>query len=79
MERVFLVHYGEVGLKGKNRSFFEKRLVQNIKRSLKGLGCADVHRIYGRILVTLQPDSNITAIREKLSEIIGIAISRLLV
>ena len=73
MERVFLIHYGEVGLKGKNRSFFEKKLVQNIKRSLKGMGCADVQRIHGRILVTLQPDADITAIREKLDKVMGIA------
>ena len=73
MERVFLIHYGEVGLKGKNRSYFEKKLVQNIKRSLKGLGCLDVYRIYGRILVTFQADSDITAIREKLSKIMGVA------
>ena len=73
MERVFLVHYGEIGLKGKNRSYFENRLVQNIRRSLKGMGCADVYRIYGRILVPLQPDSDITAIREKLCKVVGIA------
>ena len=73
MDRVFLVHYGEIGLKGKNRSYFENRLVQNIRRSLKGMGCADVYRIYGRILVTLQPDSDIPAIREKLGKVMGIA------
>ena len=73
MERVFLVHYGEIGLKGKNRSYFENRLVQNIGRSLRGMGCADVYRIYGRILVTLHPDSDITAIREKLCKVMGIA------
>ena len=73
MERVFLVHYGEIGLKGKNRSYFENRLVQNIRRSLRGMGCADVYRIYGRILVTLHPDSDITAIREKLCKVMGIA------
>ncbi|MDE0186047.1 MAG: tRNA 4-thiouridine(8) synthase ThiI [Candidatus Poribacteria bacterium] len=73
MDRVFLVHYGEVGLKGKNRSFFENKLVQNIRRSLKGSGCADVKRIYGRILVPIQPECDVTAIREKLGKVMGIA------
>ena len=57
MEKLFLVHYGEIGLKGKNRSFFEKKLAQNIKLSLKGMGCAEVRRIYGRLLVMSAPRS----------------------
>ena len=73
MEKLFLVHYGEIGLKGKNRSFFEKKLAQNIKLSLKGMGCAEVRRIYGRILVMLQPEANVAAIQERLGKVMGIA------
>ncbi len=73
MEKLFLVHYGEVGLKGKNRSFFEKKLVQNIRLSLKGTGYAEVRRIYGRILVTLHPEADIVAIQERLGKVMGIA------
>ena len=73
MEKLFLVHYGEIGLKGKNRSFFEKKLVQNIKLSLKGMGCAEVRRIYGRILVMLQPEADVAAIQERLGKVMGIA------
>ena len=40
MEERFMIHYAEVGLKGKNRAFFEKRLVQNVKQSLRGTGYA---------------------------------------
>ena len=73
MEKLFLVHYGEIGLKGKNRSFFEKKLAQNIKLSLKGMGCAEVRRIYGRILVMLHPEADVAAIQERLSKVMGIA------
>ncbi len=73
MEKLFLVHYGEIGLKGKNRSFFEKKLAQNIKLSLQGMGCAEVRRIYGRILVMLQPEADVTAIQERLGKVMGIA------
>jgi thiamine biosynthesis protein ThiI len=73
MEKLFLVHYGEIGLKGKNRSFFEKKLAQNIKLSLKGMGCAEVRRIYGRILVMLHPEANVAAIQERLGKVMGIA------
>jgi thiamine biosynthesis protein ThiI len=30
-----LIHYGEIALKGKNRNYFESRLVQNIKNQLE--------------------------------------------
>ncbi len=73
MEKLFLVHYGEVGLKGKNRSFFEKKLVQNIRLSLKDTGYAEVQRIYGRILVTLRPEADVVAIQERLGKVMGIA------
>lgn len=72
MEKLFIVHYGEIGLKGKNRSFFEQKLVQNIRLSLEGMGFAEVRRIYGRILVTLQPEANVEAIRGRLAKIMGI-------
>ena len=73
MEKLFLVHYGEIGLKRGNRSFFEKKLAQNIKLSLKGMGCAEVRRIYGRILVILHPEADVAAIQERLGKVMGIA------
>jgi len=35
MKNVIIVHYAEIALKGKNRSFFEKILKTNIERALK--------------------------------------------
>ena len=73
MQNVFIVHYGEVGLKGKNRSFFENRLVRNIRYALEGTGYADVRRIHGRILVRLDADSDIPEIQRRLGNVMGIA------
>ena len=73
MEKLFLVHYGEIGLKRGNRSYFEKKLAQNIKMSLKGMGCTEVRRIYGRLLVMLHPEAAIEKIRERLGKVMGIA------
>ena len=73
MEKLFLVHYGEIGLKRGNRFYFEKKLAQNIKLSLKGMGCAEVRRIYGRLLVMLQPEADVVAIQERLGKVMGIA------
>ena len=73
MQKVFIVHYGEVGLKGKNRSFFENRLVRNIRHALEGTEFADVRRIHGRLLVTLSTNADIPEIQRRLGAVMGIA------
>ena len=73
MQNVFIVHYGEVGLKGKNRSFFENRLVRNIRQALEGTEYTDVQRIHGRLLVTLGATSDIPEIQRRLGNVMGIA------
>ena len=73
MEELFTVHYAEVGLKGKNRVFFEKRLVNNIKLSLRGTGYAEVERLHDRILVHLGQNADITEVKRHLRQIMGIA------
>ncbi len=50
--KVQLVRYGEIGLKLGNRAFFEKKLVDNIRRLIRSLGCTgSVERMRGRIIV----------------------------
>ena len=73
MEELFSVHYAEVGLKGKNRVFFEKRLVNNIKLSLRGTGYAEVERLHDRILVHLGQNADITEVKRCLRQVMGIA------
>ncbi len=48
---VFLVHYHEIGLKGHNRSTFERQLMHNIEFVCSGLPIERVSKISGRILV----------------------------
>jgi len=48
---LFLVHYDEVGVKGKNRPVFEQLLQNAIHFALHGLPCRDVKRLSGRIIV----------------------------
>ncbi len=73
MEELFIVHYAEVGLKGKNRVFFEKRLAQNIRKSLQGTRYAEIQRLHDRILVQLQPHADIALIEKRLSYVMGVA------
>ena len=37
MEKVIIVRYSEIHLKGKNRGYFERVLILNMEKSLKGL------------------------------------------
>ena len=53
-QRICLVHYHEIGLKGHNRSNFEKRLVKNIEALLGGFPVVTIHRISGRLCVFLR-------------------------
>ena len=49
-ERVCLVHYHEIGLKGRNRSVFERRLQENLDAALVGLPVGRVERIASRLV-----------------------------
>lgn len=53
-QRICLVHYHEIGLKGRNRSNFEKRLVKNLEALLVRFPVVTIHRISGRLCVFLR-------------------------
>jgi thiamine biosynthesis protein ThiI len=65
-----LVHYSEIGLKGGNRDFFEKKLVSNIKTALSDFK-PFVKRLSGRIMVIHEGDES--KIEERLRKVPGIA------
>lgn len=51
MEKVILIRYGEIMLKGLNRPSFEKKLADNIKKTISNLGKIRIRRIQARIYV----------------------------
>jgi thiamine biosynthesis protein ThiI len=50
MMDIYVIHYGEIGLKGKNRDYFERALMRNIERALGGPDYG-VRRRFGRIII----------------------------
>ena len=50
MEKVVIIRYSEMHLKGKNRGWFERLFVVNLEKSLKGIK-HEIHRQSGRYLV----------------------------
>ena len=53
-QRIILVHYHEIGLKGHNRASFEMRLLKNLEALLADFPVVTIHRISGRICVFLR-------------------------
>jgi tRNA uracil 4-sulfurtransferase len=68
-----LVHYSEVALKGKNRSWFVGRLVRNIHGALAGLHVKEVRTPIGRIEIVLAQDEVLPEALDRLKRIFGIA------
>ncbi len=68
-----LVHYSEVALKGKNRSWFVHRLVRNLHAALAGLHVKEVRTPAGRIEIVLGQDWTMGEIKDRLSRVFGIA------
>ncbi len=72
-DRIFVVHYHEIGLKGRNRDRFEEQLCANIRKALSGLPFKAARRISGRLLVALQTDSPADAVARRLQTVFGVA------
>ncbi|MBQ8197651.1 MAG: tRNA 4-thiouridine(8) synthase ThiI [Clostridia bacterium] len=79
MKTAIIIRYCEIHLKGKNRSFFEKMLKENIKRSLKGIDFKFTV-MHSRYLIEDFDDNDYEYIIDKLGKIAGIhTVSRALV
>jgi thiamine biosynthesis protein ThiI len=71
--RSIVVHYQEIALKGKNRSWFVSRLVQNLRRALADLDVEAVRPLMGRIEIVIGPDADTEEIGARLRRTFGIA------
>ncbi len=65
-----LIRYGEISLKGRNRSQFEDILINNIRHSLKDYSYHNIKKAYGRIY--LDCDQNWEELVDVLQNIFGI-------
>ncbi len=70
MQDILLIKYGELALKGDNRSFFENKLIKNIKHALSDFKEVKVEKTHGRIYV--ECDGDIEEVIERLKKVFGI-------
>jgi len=71
MEKVIIIRYSELYLKGKNRGYFERVFATNIEKSLKGLK-HEIKRQSGRYLLENFEESETDEILERLKRVFGI-------
>ena len=68
-----VVHYNEIGLKGKNQPLFLRRLAANLLRATAGTGVRRADERSGRLVLSLSRDADWPTIRERVRCIFGIA------
>ena len=71
MEKVIIIRYSEIFLKGKNRGFFERALETNVHRALKGFTYQFI-RQSGRYFVRDFDETQTETIIEKLQKVFGV-------
>lgn len=68
-----VVHHHELGLKGKNRDFFEEILTRNLRRALNGTGFDKVKREAGRITFWFGDEGAVHEAGERAARVFGVA------
>ena len=70
MEKVIIVRYCEIHLKGKNRGYFEKIFMMNLEKALVGIR-HEIRKPSGRYIVENFDQTRTEEILEKLSRVFG--------
>ncbi len=71
MQKAILVRYSEIFLKGKNKGFFEKELLNNIIYAVRDYECT-VNKISGRFLITNYADKSENKIINAAKNVFGV-------
>jgi thiamine biosynthesis protein ThiI len=68
-----VIHYKELMLKGRNRPWFVKILVRNLRTALADLDIRSIRSVMGRIEIDLGAATSWESVRERVRHIFGIA------
>lgn len=71
MENVIIVRFGEINLKGKNKRFFESKLIKHIKNNIKGIEEVAVYQEYSRVYIKSREEDQ-GEIIDKVRKVFGI-------
>ena len=70
---LFIVRFGETALKGKNKSYFEKKLVDRVKKILRKFSGVDVYREEGLVFVSANSENSQGELVGEISKVFGIS------
>ncbi len=73
MKKAFLIKYGEIALKGKNRYMFENILMDQVRHRIESLGEFKVQKEQGRIFVEPFSEYDEDKVLKAIQEVFGIA------
>lgn len=71
MDRVLSISIGEIALKGKNRKYFEDKLISRMKKAIKGLDYTKIYKEQGKIYIEGAED-NFEPMVDKLRKVFGL-------
>ena len=71
-KNIFIVRCGEVALKGQNKPYFEKMLVERIRKLLKKIPGTEVNRHEGLIFVYSDKDTDKDVIIKEIKKVFGV-------
>ncbi len=71
--RCVMIHYNEIGLKGKNQPLFLRRLEANLLKATAGTGIRRVEERSGRMVLPLFGEADWEAVRDRIRCVFGIA------
>ena len=74
-----LVHYSEIGLKKNNRSFFEKKFINNLSKHISELPHSKIKLVSARILIDNIDISKWSEYKKRLSYAMGLANATLMI
>ena len=72
MEQALLIRYGEIHLKGQNRPFFERTLVQNIQKAALAVAPCKLVRDQGRFLLVDYDRQSAVALMAAVNRVFGV-------
>jgi tRNA uracil 4-sulfurtransferase len=64
--------YAEIALKGRNRSQFMRKLINNIKRAVKGMPVESINHVESRLLIHLSDPEASNEVAARLREVFGL-------
>lgn len=70
MEKVVIIRYSEIHLKGKNRGYFERAFAANMEKSLRGIK-HEIHRSSGRYLIENFDETALGDIVKRIKKVFG--------